>query len=154
MSRNRCEDHRSRHSKSVFHIILSLAFSLTLFIALVLFLNFLRNYVHSSIYDDSVSFLNQNVLLVVILSIVYGVGEIFGALGFPLNLPAPIFNAVASVLLLSFLLNLLKFIAKLTGETVFNILIENQNILSLIVFLLVLAGGYILIFMRLLLPKS
>nr|WP_303714044.1 hypothetical protein [Methanoculleus marisnigri] len=62
----------------------------------------------------------QRVLgLLILISVIFLVGDLFGALAFPLNLPGPIFGAVGAVFLVMFLFRLFSLVGELTGVELF-----------------------------------
>jgi hypothetical protein len=62
-------------------------------------------------------FLNSNIWLIIVMSIIF----LFGVLIFPFNLPAPLFNVSASVLLKTFLFRIFALIDMLLEEHIFQI---------------------------------
>ena len=139
-----------KENKSVLHVILSRLLGIALFILIILFLNFLQAFIHESIYYQTVEFLNQNLVYLIIISIVYCIGDVFSALGFPLNLPEPLFNALATYLLADFLLSLLSLLGRITDQPILYSLNPHRNTIQMLAFILVLIIGYVLIFTRLL----
>lgn len=88
-------------------------------------------------------------MFLIAMSAILAIGEIFGALPFPLNLPAPLFNAIGSVFLITFLLRIFELLEKtLDKELLF--FDRVQFLIYTIVFVAVLVVGYALIFKRLL----
>ncbi len=137
-------------SKSAVWIIFTRLVGLILFLLLLYFLDYLKAYIDSSIYRQSVDFLKGNIVLIVSMAVIYASGEVFGSLMFPLDLPAPILDAVASVLLVEFIFNILSFLGEMTGENVFNAFAGFKAIVYPTVFILVLVFGYFSVFGRVL----
>jgi len=94
-------------------------------------------------------FMNNNIWLIIVISIVFLIGEVFNALIFPFNLPAPLFNASASVLLANFIFRIFAIIDILLDEQIFQVFNRFEFIIYPLVFFIVLIGGYILILVRL-----
>jgi hypothetical protein len=136
-------------AKSVVWIIFTRLVGLLLFLLLLYFLDYLKAYIDSSIYRQSVDFLKENIVLIVSMAVIYAAGEVFGSLMFPLDLPAPIIDAVASVFLVKFVFRILSFLGEITGESVFNVFSSFEAIVYPTVFILVLVFGYFSIFGRL-----
>ena len=140
----------SRHDdKSVLRVVFSRLLGLACFLLIVYLLNYLLPYIDNRLYSEAVNFLNDNVILLIFMAVIYAAGEIFYALVFPLNLPAPIINAVASYFLVQFIFNLLLFVGKVTGEKAFRVFEGFREPAYIIVFVAVLAAGYLGIFLRL-----
>jgi len=140
-------------SKQEGRSILGLAFSrllgLACFLLMVWLLNYLLICIDNDLFSQAVGFLNDNVILLMAMAVIYAAGEIFSSLSFPLSLPAPILDAVASVFLAEFIFRLLSLTGKVTGEPAFKVFDGFKDPAYMIVFVAVLATGYISIFMRL-----
>ncbi|MDD1679118.1 MAG: hypothetical protein LUO93_08065 [Methanomicrobiales archaeon] len=95
-----------------------------------------------------ISFLTEpvTIALVVTFSILFLVGEVFLALGLPLNLPGPFFNALGSVFLVSFLLQLLYLVDRIGSIMVFSVLKPLEPLFFFLVFLIVLIVQYVHLF--------
>jgi uncharacterized membrane protein len=139
--------------KSIPGIIASRLLSLICFFLLWFLLNYLMIYVDNDLYRNAVFFLDENAWLIIWMTVIYAAGEIFGALVFPLNLPAPILDAVASVFLAVFLFRILAFVGMVTDEKAFRMFESWEANVYPIVFIAVLIGGYILLFSRLVSKK-
>jgi len=101
------------------------------------------------ITKDIVDFLNSHLLLIIIYSILFYLGELFELFIFPFNIPAPIFNSVGAVFLTAFIFQIF---FSIWGA--FYILLVIEPIIIIIVFLVVLIVGYILIFVKLFSKKE
>jgi hypothetical protein len=88
------------------------------------------------------------IALVVIFSLLFLVGEVFLALDFPLSLPGPLFNALGSVFLVSFLLQLLYLVDTFSGMTIFSLFKPLEALLYFLIFLIVLIVQYVHLFSR------
>jgi hypothetical protein len=129
--------------------IFSRLIGLVCFLLLVWLLNYLLDYIDNSLFKQSVHFLNGNVVLLIAMAIIYAAGELFSALTFPLSLPAPVLEAVASVFLTKFIFQLLDFVGEVTKEKAFSVFGNFDEIAYVVVFVAVLAVGYLTIFMNL-----
>ncbi len=96
-----------------------------------------------------IQFLNENIGLIILMFLIFLFGEIFNALIFPLNLPAPLFNASGSVLLVTFLFRIFTLIDILLNEKIFQIFNKISFLIYPFVFIIVLISGYITIFTKL-----
>jgi len=85
--------------KSIPGIIALRIFGLLLFLFLLYIANNLSFFTDNPLNYQIILFLNSQIWLMVMITIAFLIGEIFNALIFPLNLPAPLFNAVGAVLL-------------------------------------------------------
>jgi hypothetical protein len=145
---------KSHDHKSIPGIIASRILGLMCFILLWFLLKYLMPYVDNDLYRNAVFFLDENAWLIIWMTVIYAAGEIFGALIFPLNLPAPVLDAVASVFLTVFLFRILEFAGKITDENAFKIFSAWEAYVYPLVFMAVLIGGYIALFSRLVSKKN
>lgn len=102
--------------------------------------------VNNVVFGHLVSFLTANTGLVVLFSLLFLLGEVCYSLLFPLNLLAPLFNALGSVFLVSFIFKLLYRLDSITHTTNFGVLEPLSPLVYLIIFLIVLLAGYVDIF--------
>jgi hypothetical protein len=132
--------------QSIADIVLYRIIGIGIFLIVVLVLNYLAGTGTYPVVSTMADFLNENVGLILLFSILFLFGEIFAALSFPLSLPGPVFNAFGGVFLVMFLLRILIFVDGLTGITLFGVLESLAQTFYLIVFFATLIGGYIGIF--------
>jgi len=92
-----------------------------------------------------VNFLYDNTWLILVFSVLFLMGEVFHALIFPINLLAPLFTALGTVFLVSFIFQLLYYVDGIT-HTNFAILRPLTPLISLIIFLIVIIVEYVGIF--------
>ena len=131
--------------KSIPGIIALRIFGLLLFLFLLYIANNLSFFTDNPLNYQIILFLNNQVWLLVMITIAFLIGEIFNALIFPLNLPAPLFNAVGAVLLVGFLIRIFALFDILLDINIFHIFDTLSFIIYPFVFIIVLIGGYILI---------
>jgi len=141
-------------AKEIGHEILTRFIGFLIFLVLLGLANVLTYYIKNEIFLSVVNFLNVNVWLIIIFSVILLIGEIFGLLMFPLNIPGPLFNAVGSVFLIQFVFKLFEFITKLS-KVVINIPLNNiENVVMILVFIIVLVVGYVHIVIDATRPKK
>ncbi len=138
------------------HEILTRVIGFIIFLVLLGIANLLTNYITNPIYLSVVGFLNANIWLIVIFSVIFLIGEIFGYLMFPLNIPSPLFNAVGGVLLIQFVFKLFKFLLDTTSIKInFGLPIADiENLIIIVVFIIVIIVGYVHIVMDATRPKK
>ncbi len=112
------------------------------FLIVVVLANILTYYVSSPIYRTGVLFLNENFWLLILISIILLVGDIFFAFPFPLNLPAPIIKAIGSVFLMAFLLHIFQWVDTVTATSLHPLVWLLSFIIVPLVFFIVLISGY------------
>jgi hypothetical protein len=142
-------DHMGKRKKeSAAGILVSRIGGFIFFLILLAVLNILAGaYVQSPIFVRIVEFLNASLGLLVLITALFLIGDLFSILVFPLNLPAPIFNAFGAVGLVTFLFRLFVLVGDITGVTVFAMLERTLAIpVTILVFIAVLIGGYIMLF--------
>ena len=93
-----------------------------------------------------VGLLNNNLPYFIVIVLVLMTGEIFDRFSFPLNLPAPLFQALASVFLVIFVFNVFEFLDTITQAGIYRNLEILRILLSILIFLIVFTGGYFKIF--------
>ena len=135
--------------KSIPGIIALRIFGLLLFLFLLYIANNLSFFTDNPLNYQIILFLNSQVWLLVLITFAFLIGEIFNALIFPLNLPAPLFNAVGAVLLVGFLISIFALFDILLDINIFHIFDTLSFIIYPFVFIIVLIGGYILILQNL-----
>jgi len=121
---------------------------ISLLIAIVL-ANILKYYISNPIYNSGVAFINENFWLLMLIVIILFVGAIFGAFPFPFNLPAPIIRAFGSVFCIMFLLRIFQWVDTTTSTTLYPMFWFLSFIIVPLVFLIVLASGYVEIMRKL-----
>ncbi len=132
------------NSKAIMHELITRVIGFLIFLILLGIVNLLTNYIRNPIFSSVVSFLNSNIWLIVIFSVIFLIGEIFGYLSFPLNIPYPLFNAVGGVFLIQFAFKLLKFILNQANIQIsLGVSLSTiENIVIIVVFIIVLIVGY------------
>lgn len=136
-----------RKKESFFAILISRIAGIVIFLILLAILNALTGYVQSLTFLHVVEFLNANIGLLILIAVIFLVGDLFGALTFPLNLPGPVFGAVGAVFTVMFLFRLFLLVGEITGIGFFTIFTGSLALLIyILVFIVVLIGGYIALF--------
>lgn len=112
------------------------------FLIVVVLANILTYYVASPIYHSGVNFINENFWLLVLISIILLVADLFRAFPFPLNLPSPIIRAFGSVFCIAFVLSLFQWVDFNFGTRLYQFFWVLAFLVVPLVFLIVLATGY------------
>lgn len=144
----------TKERKSVIDIMISRLFGIFCFLIVLFILDYAKLYVDSELYRASIYFLKENTSLIIFMGVIYTAGEVFSALIFPLNLPAPIINAVASVFLADFIFKMLDFVGDITNEDTFRVFSSYTGYVFPLIFVIILIGGYMIIFSRLIFSKK
>lgn len=139
-----------RRKESVAEVLVSRVIGIVVFLIVLGILNILAGaYVQAPIFLQVVEFLNANLGLLILISVIFLVGDLFGgALPLPLNLPGPIFCAFGAVLLVIFIVRLFLLVGEIAGVGFFSVLEGGALSLPvyLLVFIVVLIAGYIGLF--------
>jgi len=90
-----------KQNKTVLSVTLSRLISLLVFLVLLWIANIIS--INNFTYLQIVGFLNQNLEILIIFSLLLYLGELFFVFKFPLNIPAPIFNALGGFFLVKFI---------------------------------------------------
>ncbi|VVB77931.1 Uncharacterised protein [uncultured archaeon] len=134
--------------KSVGRVVLNRFIGFIIFVILLVVVNLLVPYVSNDKFSLVVQFINQSLYAIIIFTILLLIGELFSVLGFPLNLPAPLFSAIGGVFLVKFIFDLIIFIdsiIKIPGSIPYDTF---RNLAYVLVFLLVIIIGYAKIFLE------
>ena len=135
-----------RH-RSILGLTLSRFAGLMIFLILLVIANSLE--INNSGYLHVVGFLNQNIGIIVLFSVLFYLGELFFIFIFPFNLPAPIFSAVGGAFLVNFIFRMFYFIGDVLHESAFSSFKMFEPLIYTLVFFIVLIVGYVNIFVRL-----
>ena len=133
-------------TKSIVWILASNLVAFGIFLILLGSLNVLVKFVDDAVFHQVVELLNDNIGLILTLFIIFLIGNIFGSLFFPFNLPTPLINAVGSMFLITFIFRVFELIDSLIDENFFQSIEEFSFLIYPVVFIIVIVGGYITIF--------
>jgi hypothetical protein len=137
-----------RRKESFAGVLVSRLTGIIVFLILLGVLNLIAGaYVQSPAFLRVVEFLNVNVGFLILIAAIFLVGDLFGTLVFPLNLPGPFFSAVGAVFTVVFIFRLFALVGEMTGIGVFTLFSGTLALLiSILVFVVVLIGGYVALF--------
>ncbi|HMA05061.1 MAG TPA: hypothetical protein VKO45_03955 [Methanomicrobiales archaeon] len=131
--------------RSIIWTVFSTIFGILVFTLLLAALNVIVPPSHE-ILHGFVVLLNNNLPFFIVIALIFMTGEIFDRFTFPLNLPAPLFHALASVFIVIFFFNVFEFLDMITGAGIYRNLEILRILLSILIFLIVFTGGYFKIF--------
>ena len=137
------------NKKSVLGILFSKLSGILVFLIGLAIANILNYYISNNVYHFVVNFFNINLGLIILISIILFLGELFKILFFPFNLPAPFFNAVGGVFIVTFILRIINFLEIIINIELIKYVLFLIPFAYLLVFIIVLIVGYIKIFMEL-----
>jgi hypothetical protein len=123
-------------------IFVSRTIGIITFLIIVVLANLLTYYVSNSLYNSSVTFLNENFWLLIIIAVILFVGDVFGVFAFPLNLPGPFISAIGSVFFIFFLLRAIQWVDTIAATNIAAPFLLISFLLVPLVFLIVLVSGY------------
>lgn len=138
-----------KRKRSIPWIVFSRLLGLLCFLSVVYLMNFFAPAVKEPLFHQSLALVNDNLVLLVLMSLVFLIGEAFNALPFPIDLAAPPFNALGAVLLLVFLFDIFELIDVLMEESISSAFRGLSLILYPLVFFIVLVAGYVGVFRHL-----
>jgi amino acid transporter len=133
--------------KTILSITLSSLIGLVLFLLILGILNFIK--FDSLVNLQIVAFLNQSLGIIITLSILFYLGELFSIFIFPLNIPYPLFNALGSIYLVEFIFQIIYMIGQVSNIGTFFKFQLLEHIVIVIVFVIVIIVGYIKIIINL-----
>jgi signal transduction histidine kinase len=131
-------------AKSAIGVTVSRLIGLIVFLILLAIANVIS--FNSYFYTGIVGFFNTKILVIIFFTLLLYLGELFFVFGFPINMPAPIFNAFGGAFLVSFIFDLFAKLGSLMGTNALYALRPIEWLLVIIVFLLALIIGYVRVF--------
>ncbi len=136
----------TQEGKSVVRVLVSGLIGIILFLVFLAVLRYFTGVYPNDFFIGVVDFLFANAGLVIFFSILFLIGDIFLAFGFPVNLPGPIFSAFGSVFLVLFVFRFIGFMDAFYALGIYPGLRIAEIILYPLVFVLVIIAGYLSIF--------
>jgi hypothetical protein len=132
--------------RSIIWTVFSTFVTILALFVLVTILDFSFSSSGNVIIRELISLLKGDFYLLIVIALVLMTGEIFNRFSFPLNLPAPLFHALASVFLIIFIFDVFRYLDHITGANIYGNLEILRILLSILIFLIVFTGGYFKIF--------
>jgi hypothetical protein len=132
----------TRHDpESLPWLILQRIIGIIIFLIVVIVLDLLAGTTGIAPVRIIATFLIDNFWLIIFFSLIFLFADIFAALPFPINIPAPFLNAAGAVLLVEFLVRIFLLADEVTGVAFFGFLAGFAPFLEALVFLVVLVAG-------------
>ena len=97
-------------------------------------------------YLDSINFLNSQIIVIILFSVLLTLGELFFAFKFPFNFPAPIFNVFGGVILTGFIFDVIIRGLEFASINISFVLRILEIVTIVIVILAALIVGYVKVF--------
>lgn len=120
-----------------------------LVILLIIFLVNLFVYFFSNpMNQDLLSFLNKNIIFILIISFLFFLSNLFYFFKFPVNIGFPIFQGFGSVLLVKLIINFIIALDKYTSTGIGRTLEQYSYAIFISIFIIILILGYISVFRR------
>ena len=132
--------------RSIIWTVFSTFVGIIAFLVLLAILDFSFGSSGNLVIQSLISLLREDFYLLIVIALILMTGEIFDRFTFPLNLPAPLFQALASVFLVIFIFDVFRFLNDITGANIYQNLEILRILLSILIFLIVFTGGYFKIF--------
>ena len=128
--------------RSLSWVFISRMMGIICFLIVVVLANILTFYVSNPTYHAGVEFLNINFWLLLIIGIIFFVGDIFRAFPFPLNLPYPVIKAIGSVFVIAFVLRIFEWVDWITSNNLYHYFWLISFVIVPLVFIVVIISGY------------
>lgn len=132
-------------AKTIPKIIISRLISIAVFLLIIWLMNFMVKFTDNAMVRMIVGFVNETMWLLILMSVLFGLGEVFFAMRFPLNLPGPLFNGVAALLLVSFIYDMFVLIDRLVNIQFLTHFRWLMIVAYPLVFILVVVIGYMVL---------
>jgi hypothetical protein len=123
--------------------IVSGLIGIVVFLLLLVIFRFFADHTSWALFTGFVDLLFANAPLIIFFSVLFMVGDIFAAFSFPFNLPFPLFSAAGSVLLVTFIFNIITFIDSFYSVGISPALELVKRILYPLTIIIVLITGYL-----------
>lgn len=123
-------------------VFISRMIGIICFLIVIVSANILAHYVSNPVFLSGVSFLNSNFWLLLLICIITLIGDLFGVLPFPLNLPGPVIKAIGSVFGIAFILKMFQWVDGVASTNIYQAFLPLSVLVVPLVFLIVLACGY------------
>jgi hypothetical protein len=137
-------------NKTVLGVTLSKLIGLMIFLGILELLNNLQ--IENVITLQILNFLNDNLGIIVIFSVLFYLGELFSIFVFPLNVLYPLFNAIGSIFLVRYIFNIIYALDNFLKLEIFPLFDFLEIVTIAVVFVIVIIVGYITILVNLI-PK-
>jgi len=137
---------RFSRRRSIIWTVFSTFVAILAFFVLLSILDFSFSSSGNLIIQGLISLFKGDFYLLIVIALILMTGEIFDRFSFPLNLPAPLFHALASVFLVIFIFDVFRYLDRITGANIYQNLEILRILLSILIFLIVFTGGYFKIF--------
>lgn len=135
-----------KKKKSPYTVVVSRLIGLIFCLIALIVMRLIANHIHSPLLTAFTDFLFANLVLIIVLSVLFMIAEVFETFSYPYNLPFPAINAFASALLVLFLIRLLEFLDVYFTLGISSAIAILELILYPLVFIIVIVTGYLSIF--------
>jgi hypothetical protein len=129
-------------AKNITHHVISWIFGILAIILLVFLVNVFSFFIEAPIAKDLVSFLNSNLILIILISFLFFLGSLFFYFGFPINLLTPIFDAVGGGLLVVLIASLIILIDSYVPIGIGSFLKAYSSTIAAIISFIILIFGF------------
>lgn len=129
-------------NKPVSWVFISRMIGIICFLIVVVLANILTFYVLNQVFQSLVTFINVHFWLLLLIAIIFFVADIFGAFPFPLNVPAPLINAIGIVFCIAFILRVFQWVDSVMFTNLYQTFWLISFLIVPLVFIIVLTGGY------------
>ena len=129
-------------NKPVSWVFISRMIGIICFLIVVVLANILTFYVSNQVFQSLVTFINVHFWLLLLIAIIFFVADIFGAFPFPLNVPAPLINAIGIVFCIAFILRVFQWVDSVMFTNLYQTFWLISFLIVPLVFIIVLTSGY------------
>ena len=118
-------------------------FGILVFVILLVVLRAFAAGQDSAFLTGFVDFLTAEAGLIIMMAVLFMIGDIFATFPLPANVPGPFFNAGASVLLVTFIVHIFRFLDSFSTIGIYPQVQALEPLLYPLVFIIVLVGGFL-----------
>jgi magnesium-transporting ATPase (P-type) len=138
-----------KKQRSVEWILISGILGIIIFLIFMAVLTYYSLSIENPMLRGIIQLLTDNISLIIILSILFMIADIFHTFSFPMNLPGPLFSATASIFLIAFLFNIIAYFHQTFEWPIFPSLQIVEFLAYPLIFVIVLLAGYMSVFSQL-----
>jgi hypothetical protein len=140
--------------RSAAHLVLSCVLGLMLFLIFIYLANIFAPTINVPILSQFVLFINENIYVLIGITLLFFAADFIGLLSFPFNLPSPFFRAAGSIFLIAFAVQVCSLVQAFTQIALADIISPFVPLTYFLVFVLVLIINLIAILWQAMTPRQ
>lgn len=139
---------------SIVKITITRLIGFLIFVLILFVLKILSGYIVNDVFLGAVSFLYNDFVIIMLMSLFFLFADIISQIDFPINLITPMFNALAAYFLIGFIFDIFSFIDMYVTKGELANISHYSFVITIVVILCVLVFGYVDIIKKVLVKKQ